>query len=90
MTVHLPDELQERLAEEAARQGKSVDSLVAEMVAKQLPPAPPAEMTEGEDARPPRRLSFIGVGASGGTENVAERHREIIREHFANKTASDV
>ena len=115
MTVHLPDELRERLAEEAARRGKSVDALVAEMVAKQLPPAPRAETTEGEDTleafigsgssgrgdlarrhreladeRPSRRLSFIGVGASGGSENVAERHREIIREHFANKTASDV
>lgn len=93
-----------------------MDALVAEMVAKHLPPAPPAETTEGEDAleafigsgssgrgdlarrhrklaadeRPSRRLSFIGVGASGGTENVAERHREIIPEHFANKTASDV
>ena len=119
MTVHLPDELRDRLAAEAARRGKSVDALVAEMVTKQLPPEPPAETTDGEDAlaafigsgssgrgdlagrhrelaagatgeRPTRRLSFIGVGASGGSESVAERHREIIREHFANKTASDV
>jgi hypothetical protein len=117
MTVHLPDELRERLATEAARRGKSVDALVAEMVAKQLPPQLPADT--GEDAleafigcgssgrgdvdrgsgeaeadatveRPSRRLSFIGVGASGGRESVAERHREIIREHFARKTARDV
>lgn len=116
MRVHLPDDLWERLAAEAARRGTSVDALVAEMVARHLPPAPPAGTTEGEDAleafigsgssgrgdlarrhrelaaeeRPPRRLSVIGVGASGGIENVAERHREIIREHFANKTAGDV
>jgi len=86
MTVNLPDDLGGRLAAEATRRGTSVDALVAELVAAQLPGD-----TAGEtDERPPRRLSFIGIGASGGGDNVAERHQEIIREHFADKTAGDV
>jgi plasmid stability protein len=70
MTVHLPDELRERLAAEAARRGKSVDELVAEMVAKQLPVQPPADT--GEDALE----AFIGSGSSGRGD-LGRRHREI-------------
>ena len=62
MTVHLPDELRERLAAEAARQGKSVDAFVAELVAKQLPLQHPGDT--GEDAL----AAFIGCGSSGSDE----------------------
>jgi hypothetical protein len=34
--------------------------------------------------------SFIGIGASGTAEPIGGRHREIIRQHFADKTARDV
>ncbi len=54
-----------------------------EAIEAQLPP-------EAAERPVRRRLSFIGMGASGGGENVAERHEEIIREHFAHKTAGDV
>jgi hypothetical protein len=83
MTVNLPDDVAARLAAEAARRGVSVEELVAEAVTAHFPAAPPEQPAR-------RRLSFIGIGASGGGENVAERHREIIREHYADKTASDV
>lgn len=83
MTVNLPDEIARRLAAEAKRRGQDVEQVAAEVLAAGLPPEAP-ERPAG------RRLSFVGIGASGGGESVAERHREIIREHFADKTASDV
>ena len=69
MTVHLPDELRARVAAEAARQGKSVDALVAEIVAAQVP----AEMSEDP------LEAFIGSGSSGRGD-LARRHREIRAE----------
>jgi hypothetical protein len=86
MSVNLPDDLARRLTAEAQRRGQGVDQVAAELLAATLPKSS-AETSE----RPSRRrLSFIGIGASGGHERVAERHEEIIREHFADKTASDV
>lgn len=87
VTVNLPDDAARRLTAEAARRGITVDELVAELVATLPTSSPEAAAPEGPGRR---RLSFIGMGASGGGESVAERHREIIREHFANKSASDV
>ena len=79
MTVHLPDELLERLAAEAARRGKSVDALVAEMVAKQLPPHLPADA--GEDALE----AFIGCGSSGSREpfDLRKARRELAEKKLA-------
>lgn len=74
MTVDLPEELAARLAAVAAKRGVSPEALVVEAVEAHLP-------------RPP---SFIGIGASGTTEPIGRRHREIIREAFADKTARDV
>ena len=84
MTVNLPDDVARRLAAEAERRGQEVDQVAAELLAATLP--------VGEGAEPPseRRLSFIGIGASGGSERVADCHEEIIREHFSTKTAGDV
>lgn len=76
LTVNLPEDLAARLAAEATRRGIMVDDVLAEMVAAGLPSR--------------RRLSFIGIGHSGGSESVAEGHRDIIRAHFVDKTASDV
>ena len=83
MTVNLPDEVARRLAAEAARRGVTPEQMAVEAIEAQLPP-------EAAERPVRRRLSFIGMGASGGGENVAERHDEIIREHFADKTAGDV
>jgi hypothetical protein len=73
--VHLSEELARRLEVAAARLGVSPDELAAEVLDAHVPG---------------RRPRFIGIGHSGGGESVAERHREIIREHYADKTASDV
>lgn len=74
MTVNVPDDLAGRLATEAARRGVTPEELAAEAIEAHLP-------------KPP---SFIGIGASGTTEPIGRRHREIIREAFADKTARDV
>lgn len=79
MTVHLPDELRARLAGEAARQGKSVDALVAELVAAQLP---------AEAAENPLE-AFIGSGSSARGD-LARRHREIRAEMTDGLAARDL
>lgn len=75
LTIEVPDEVAERVADAAAQRGVAPEQLVGQMVTEQFP------------AR--RRLSFIGIGRSGNTDT-AERHKDIIRETFADKTASDV
>ncbi len=40
---------------------------------------------------PRRRVGFVSLGSSGEHGgDIARRRREIIREHFADKTARDV
>ena len=68
-----------RLAAEAARQGKSVDALVAEFVAAQLP---------AEVAQDPLE-AFIGSGSSGRGD-LARRHREIRAEVTDGLAARDL
>lgn len=79
MTVHLPDELAGRLAAEASRRGVSVEDLSAELLAAGL------AVDEQVDALE----AFIGSGHSrrGG---LARRHREILAEASAGKTARDL
>ena len=79
MTVHLPDELRARLAAEAARQGKSVDALVAEIVAAQIPAVMSDDPLE----------AFIGSGSSGRGD-LARRHREIRAEVTDGLAARDL
>jgi hypothetical protein len=81
-TVHLPEELVDRLAAEAARRGMSIDELAAETLTDRFPPAGP---DPGRDALE----AFIGSGRSGRGD-LARRHREILAEAFADKSASDV
>jgi hypothetical protein len=76
LVVHLPEELARRVEAAAAARHQSPEQVALDAIDAQLPAS--------------RKLSFIGIGASGGTEAVAERHGEIIAEHFADKTASDV
>ena len=75
LTIEVPDDVAERVAEAAAERGVASEELVGQVVAESFP------------AR--RRLSFIGMGRSGRSDT-AERHQEIIREAFADKTAADV
>lgn len=75
LTVDLPPEVLRRLEAEAARRGVTVDEVIAELAA--LLPAGYAETPKRS-----RRLSFIGVGASGDTRPF-DIHRE--REEFAGR-----
>ena len=60
-TLHLPDELAERLEAEASRRGMSVDELAAQTLAARFPEAGSAPGIEALEA-------FIGSGASGDHE----------------------
>ncbi len=82
LRVVVPDEIAERLAERARESHVTPEQLAGEAVASFLGPT-----TEQGRAD---RLSFIGIGRSGSRVSVAERHDEVIREHFSNKTAADV
>lgn len=75
LTIEVPDDVAERVADAAAQQGVAPEQLVGRVVSEQFPPR--------------RRLSFIGIGRSGRTDT-AERHKEIIRETFGDKAADDV
>ncbi len=73
-TVHLPDELVDRLAVEAARRGISVDALAAETLAAAFDqPVTPIG--------PRRRLAFVAIGASGQPRGGAEAD-ELLAEGF--------
>ena len=80
-SAELSDEVLARLRAEATRRGVSVETVIAELAAQ----LPANVSVDGAN-----RLSFAGIGASGTTEPVGRRHREIIAEHFADKTARDV
>jgi predicted transcriptional regulator len=75
LTIEVPDDVAERVAEAAAERGVASEALVGQVVAESFP------------AR--RQLSFTGMGRSGRSDT-AERHKETIREAFADKTAADV
>lgn len=78
ITVHLPDELAARLAAEASRRGVQVDEVAAELVSAGLDRSGTDDPWE----------AFIGSGHSGRGD-LARRHREILTEDSAGKTARD-
>ncbi len=80
LVVHLPDELARRVEAVAAERGVSAEQVAVEAIEERL----------GADGMRRRVPSFIGIGASGTTEPIGRHHREIIRQHFADKTARDV
>jgi plasmid stability protein len=73
-SVHLPDELVDRLAVEAARRGISVDALAAETLAA-------AFDQPGVPNGPRRHLAFVAIGASGQARGGAEAD-ELLAEGF--------
>jgi len=81
LRVVVPDEIAERLVERAEREHSTPEQLASEAVRSYVGPAPKSGG---------RRLSFVGIGHSGTSESIAERHEEIIREFFSDKTARDV
>jgi hypothetical protein len=76
-TVHLPEELIDRLAAEAARRGMTVDELAAETLDARFPPLPSQQGLKPVGTK--RHLSFAGIGSSGPAGgDIARRHKEII------------
>lgn len=73
--VHLPDELVDRLAAEAARRGMSVEDLAAETLAAHLP----HEQAQESGLR--RHLAFVAFGASGQPRGGAQAD-ELLAEGF--------
>lgn len=77
ITIEVPDDVAARVADAAARQGVAAAALASQVVVESLP------------AR--RKLGFVGIGSSGDLDGeVARRHKEIIADEFATKSASDV
>jgi len=79
--VHLPDELVDRLAAEAARRGISVDALAAETLATRFPAA-------GTDANAEDPLeAFIGSGDSGDPSWASRPTGELRAEAYRRRQA---
>ena len=77
VTVQLPDELARRVEQEAVARHVSAEQVAIEAIAARFP-------EPAEDALE----AFIGSGHSGRGD-LARRHREILAEAFADKTARD-
>lgn len=75
VTVHVPDELAERLAAEARSRHLSPEQVAIEAIEASLPIR--------------RRLSFSGIGRSSDGRGGAQAD-ELIAEYFADKSPRDV
>jgi predicted transcriptional regulator len=75
LTLQLPEELARRVEALAAQRGLSPEQVALEAIQAQVPPR--------------RRLSFSGIGSSGKAD-IARRHKQVIAEALAAKTAKDV
>jgi hypothetical protein len=79
LTVDLPPDVLRRLEAEAARRGVTVDDVIAELAS-----GLPGEVNEVPKRG--RRLSFVGIGASGDTRPF-DIHRE--RDELATRKLVD-
>lgn len=77
LTVHIPDDLARRLEQVAADRKQAPEQVALDAIEAQLPTG--------------RRVSFSGIGASGLRDgSVARRHREVLADAAASKTARDI
>lgn len=79
--VHLPEELVDRLAAEAARRGMSVDELAAQTLTDRFPAS--GSQTVGEDALE----AFIGSGDSGDSSWAGRPAGELRAEAYRRRQA---
>jgi plasmid stability protein len=75
ITVELPDDLAERLAAAAAAHGTTAERLAVEVIEARFPA--------------PRRLSLVRIAASGTKGPTGRRHRELLRDNFADRSARE-
>lgn len=74
LTVEVPDDVAERVADAAAQRGVAPEQLAGQVLADSFPPE--------------AGLSFIGIGRSGRGD-LSERHKEIRRELLADRRAEE-
>ncbi|MDP9402621.1 MAG: hypothetical protein M3P85_04660 [Actinomycetota bacterium] len=80
-TIEVDDEVAERVAGAAAERGVAPEQVAAELVTNGV--------LTGSWRR--RRFGFVGMGDSGsGGGDIGRRHREVIAESVAHKSARDV
>lgn len=80
-TIEVDDEVAERVAGEAAERGVAPEQVAAELVASGALSA----------SRRRQRFAFIGMGDSGPAGgDFGRRHREVIRDSSADKSAREV
>ncbi len=80
ISIELPDDLASRLEKAAAERGMPAEQLALELLDASVPVS---------SSR--KRFGFVGIGDSGpGGGDIGRRHREVIREAYSKKTASDV
>lgn len=70
-SISIPDDLAERLADEADARGVSVEELAAEFLAERMP----------VDGSPRTLAGLVGLGESGATD-ISERIDEVIGQRF--------
>lgn len=73
ISVRLPEELTEKLRETAAARGVGRSEVVREALRLYLEGGPPSE-------RPWDRVGDLAGAAAGGPPDLAERHREHLKE----------
>lgn len=80
--VHLPDDLAARLQAAADARGVSVEEVAVEAIKARFP----LPRSAGG-----KRFPFVGMGDSGPNGgDIGRRHRQVIGETNATKTARDV
>lgn len=82
LTVTLPEALARRVEAVARAQGRDIDAVIVEALEAAVP------FDSDVEARAKARFGFVGVGASG-RHDLAERHDEIRREHFAGRSSDE-
>jgi hypothetical protein len=79
LVVQLPETLVRRVEEVAAERDMTPEQVAMEAIEDRL----------GASGARQQAPSFIGIGASSTTERIGRRHREIIRQHFAHRSARE-
>jgi predicted transcriptional regulator len=81
VTITLPEALARRVEAIARAQGRATETVVVEVLEAAVPVDPEVE------AAVKSRFGFVASG--DGPTDVAERHKEIRREHFTGRSAAE-
>lgn len=79
LTVTIPEALARRVEAVARAQGRATDEVIVEALEQAVPIDPDTE------AAVKARFSFVAIG--DGPNDLAQRHKQIRRDHFAGRSA---